>query len=184
MANNVHTIINTTSCACENIDALNHAGVYSAGDLDNGTLVTLVKMNVGATDGDIKGYEYEVKPADAGADNVFVVASPEVGYTLESQTYEDPRYFYNKAGEAMSIKGLIGGVDCIQITAPAFVGGALPAANTVGQFVAPAAGGKYAAPVSDAPASGAYFRVEGFTPITVGWEEVPSVVLRCMANHH
>lgn len=183
MAKN-HAIIDLTSAMCSNVDALNLTGVYATADLDNGTLVTLDKMNVETATGAIKGFEYTVKPATAGADNIFVVASPEVGYTLESQELEDPRHFYNKAGDPMAIAGLVGGVDCIKIDAALFDGDVMPAANTVGQFVAPAADGKYAAPVAVEPAQGAYFRIEGFSTFTIGMEEVPAVVLRCMANHH
>lgn len=180
---NTHAIANGTSCAYWDVDSLNMAGICETADLDNGALVTLVKMNTDATTGAVKGYEYTVTPAEAGAANVYFVDSPEVGYSLETQIHDDPRYFYNEKGKPMSIKALLPGVDCIEITAPVFEGGTLPTVANIGQFVAPAAGGKYAAPIAEAPTSGAYFRVEGLTTITCGADEVPAVILRCMVNH-
>lgn len=178
-----HAILNSVHMSSWDNDALNLAGVCET-DLDNGALVTLKQINRDATSGIVGGYEYTVEPAAAGADNVWIVDSPEVGYDLETQIHDDPRYFYNVAGKPMSLKGLCSGIDCIEITAPLFVGGTLPTVAQLGQYVAPAAGGKYAAPVASAPASGAYFRVEGLSTIACGGEEVPAVILRCMANFH
>ena len=178
-----HAILNSVHMSSWDNDALNLAAVCES-DLDNGALVTLKQINRDATSGIVGGYEYTVEPATAGADNVWIVDSPEVGYDLEMQIYDDPRYFYNVAGKPMSIKGLCGGIDCIEITAPLFVGGTLPTVAQLGQYVAPAANGLYAAPVAQAPESGAYFRVEGLTTIACGAEEVPAAILRCMANFH
>lgn len=180
---NTHAIANGISCAYWDVDSLNMAGICETADLDNGALVTLKKMNVDATTGKVQGFEYVVEPAADGADNVWFVDSPEVGYSLEMQIHDDPRYFYNEQGKPMSIKGILSGVDCVEVTAPLFVGGTLPTVAQIGQYVAPAAGGKYAAPVAQAPAAGAYFRVEALNTITCGADEVPSVILRCMANH-
>lgn len=181
MAKN-HTLFSSASMMCWDVDALNHAGVYAAGDLDNGTLVTLKKINHDSTSGAVKGFEYIVEPAKAGADNVFVVDTPEVGYTIEMQMMSDPRYFYNEAGRPMSIRAIMSGVDVLELSKEAFVGGTLPTQAQIGQYVAPAADGKYAAPVAGAPASGAYFKVEGLHSIACGNDIVPTVLLRCMAN--
>lgn len=178
-----HAILNSTSMMSWDIDALNIAGVAQV-DLDNGQLVTLKNINKDAGTGVVKGYEYDIEPATAGADNVWIVESPEIGSDLEMQIHDDPRYFYNVAGMPVSLKGLVGGIDCIEITAPLFEGATLPTNAQIGQYVAPAAGGKYAAPVQVAPQTGAYFRVEGLTTIACGSEEVPAVILRCMANFH
>lgn len=180
---NTHAVFNSVHMSSMNVDALNLAGVCDS-DLDNGALVTLKQINRDTTSGIVKGYEYTVEPATANADNIWIVESPEVGSDLEMQIHDDPRYFYNIAGKPLSVKGLCGGIDCIEITAPLFVGGTLPTAAQLGQYVAPAAGGKYAAPVAQAPGSGAYFRVECLTTISCGPEEVPAVILRCMANFH
>lgn len=176
MAN--HGIVNTTSMMCWDVDALNMVGVYATADIDNGTLVTLTK--IAKTDaGDITGYQYEVTPAAANAVNVWLVATPEVGKTLDMQIHDDIRYFYNKAGLPMDIKGIVAGFDCIEVDATAFAGGTLP---TVGQFCGVAANGKFAAGAASAPAAGAYFRVEGLHTITCGADEVKTAVLRCMKN--
>lgn len=176
MAN--HGIVNTTSMMCWDVDALNMVGVYATADIDNGTLVTLTK--IAKTDaGDITGYQYEVAPAAANSVNVWLVATPEVGKTLDMQIHDDIRYFYNKAGLPMDIKGIVAGFDCIEVDATAFAGGTLP---TVGQFCGVAANGKFAAGATSAPAAGAYFRVEGLHTITCGADEVKTAVLRCMKN--
>lgn len=173
-----HSVVNTTNMACWNIDALNMTGINATTDIDNGTLVTLDK--IAKTDaGDITGYEYEVKPATANATNVWLVATPEVGKTLDMQIHDDIRYFYNKAGLPMDIKGIVAGFDCVEVDATAFAGGTLP---TVGQFCGVAANGKFAAGAASAPAAGAYFRVEGLHTITCGADEVKTAVLRCMKN--
>lgn len=173
-----HGIVNTTAMMCTNVDALNMVGVYATADIDNGTLVTLDK--IAKTDaGDITGYQYEVKPAAANAVNVWLVATPEVGKTLDMQIHDDIRYFYNKAGLPMDIKGIVAGFDCVEVDATAFAGGALP---TVGQFCGVAANGKFATGTASAPAAGAYFRVEGLHTITCGADEVKTAVLRCMKN--
>nr|DAO69311.1 MAG TPA: hypothetical protein [Caudoviricetes sp.] len=176
MAN--HGIVNTTSMMCWDVDALNMVGIYADGDLDNGTLVTLDK--IAKTDaGDITGYQYEVAPAAANSVNVWLVATPEVGKTLDMQIHDDIRYFYNKAGLPMDIKALVAGFDCVEVDATAFAGGTLP---TVGQFCGVAANGKFTAGAASAPAAGAYFRVEGLHTITCGADEVKTAVLRCMKN--
>lgn len=178
-----HAILDGSSTMYWDNDALNMAGVCATVDLDNGQLVTLKQINREAN-GDVKGFEYEVEPATAGADNVWIVASPEVGYDLESQLHDDPRYFYNPKGKAMSVKALMSGVDVIKVTKEVFTTGNLPTQANLGQYIAPAADGKYADAVAVAPAQGAYFRVEGFGTFTCGFEEVPAVYLRCMANYH
>lgn len=176
MAN--HGIVNTTNMMCWDVDALNMVGVYATADIDNGTLVTITK--IAKTDaGDITGYQYEVAPATANSVNVWLVATPEVGKTLDMQIHDDIRYFYNKAGLPMDIKGIVAGFDCVEVDATAFAGGTLP---TVGQFCGVAANGKFAAGVASAPAAGAYFRVEGLHTITCGADEVKTAVLRCMKN--
>jgi hypothetical protein len=167
-----HAILDGSSTMYWDNDALNIAGVCATADLDNGQLVSLQKINR------ITG------TGEAGADNVWIVASPEVGYDLESQLHDDPRYFFNPKGKAMSVKALMGGVDVIKVTKEVFATNAFPAAGDVDKFIPVGANGKYGAVQASAPASGAYFRVEGFGTFTCGMEEVPAVYLRCMANYH
>lgn len=178
---NYHGIVNTMSMSCINVDALNIAGVYATADLDNGTLVTLKNIAKVDETGAITGFEYMVEPAAANATNVWLVATPEVGKTLEMQIHDDIRYFYNEAGKPMSVKGFIPGIDCFEVDAKAFANGTLPVVGNIGQLCGVAANGKFAAPAATV-ATGAAFRVEGFHSITCGADEVATVVLRCMKN--
>ena len=77
-------------------------GINATTDIDNGTLVTLTKI-AKTEAGDITGYQYEVAPAALNSVNVWLVATPEIGKTLEMQVHDDIRYFYNKAGLPMDI---------------------------------------------------------------------------------
>ena len=178
----LHGIVNLTNATCWDVDALNETGVYATADLDNGTLVTLNGM-AKDTDNNITGYQYNVVPAAANATNVFIVATPEVGRTLEMQIHDDIRYFTNEAGKPMDIKNLVAGIDCVEVDALAFNGGTLPVKANVGQYCGVAANGKFAAPQASAPASGAYFRIEGLHSIECGADTVATVVLRCMKNN-
>ena len=176
----LHTICNTTNMMCWDVDALNMVGINATTDIDNGTLVTLTKI-AKTEAGDITGYQYEVAPAAANAVNVWLVATPEIGKTLEMQVHDDIRYFYNKAGLPMDIKGIVAGFDCFEVDATAFANGTLPTNSQIGQFCAVANNGKFAAPAASVT-SGATFRVEGLHTITCGADEVKTAVLRCMKN--
>ena len=176
----LHTICNTTNMMCWDVDALNMVGINATTDIDNGTLVTLTKI-AKTEAGDITGYQYEVAPAAANAVNVWLVATPEIGKTLEMQVHDDIRYFYNKAGLPMDIKGIVAGFDCFEVDATAFANGTLPTNGQICQFCAVANNGKFAAPAASV-ASGATFRVEGLHTITCGADEVKTAVLRCMKN--
>lgn len=176
----LHGIVNTTNMMCWDVDALNMVGINATTDIDNGTLVTLTK--IAKTDaGDISGYQYEVAPASANAVNVWLVATPEIGKTLEMQVHDDIRYFYNKAGLPMDIKGIVAGFDCFEVDATAFANSTLPTSSQIGQFCGVATNGKFAAPAASVT-SGATFRVEGLHTITCGADEVKTAVLRCMKN--
>ena len=97
------------------------------------------------------------------------------------QVHDDIRYFYNKAGLPMDIKGLVAGFDCFEVDATAFANGTLPTNSQIGQFCGVATNGKFTAPAASV-ASGATFRVEGLHTITCGADEVKTAVLRCMKN--
>lgn len=176
----LHTICNTTNMMCWDVDALNMVGINATTDIDNGTLVTLTKI-AKTEAGDITGYQYEVAPAAANAVNVWLVATPEIGKTLEMQVHDDIRYFYNKAGLPMDIKALVAGFDCFEVDATAFANSTLPTKDQIGQLCGVATNGKFAAPAASV-ASGATFRVEGLHTITCGADEVKTAVLRCMKN--
>lgn len=177
-----HGYINTAKMCAENVDAMNCAGIYTAGDVDNGTIVTLNGMNTvssGSNQGAIQGYEYKVALAsNATVGDVWVVASPEVGTTIDQQILSDPRYFYNAAGQPMSLKYLVDGVDCIEVTAQCFTGGTLPDAVT-NRFATVGANGQLTAASAAATGAGKpYFTLEGLHTVTVGSVEVPTAVLR------
>lgn len=180
-----HAIFNASKMVSANVDANVLAGICKTADLDNGTLVTLGKMNYDTTTGKVKGFEYDVTPATAAADGLWIVDAPEVGYTPEMQIYNDPRYFYNEQGRAFTIRALNAGVDVFELSAAAFEDATLPTADKIGQYVQSVANGKFGkTPVAVAPSTGAYFRIEALSDITVGFEQVPGVILRCMANFH
>lgn len=183
MALTLHGYINTTKMCAENVDAMNCAGVYASGDVDNGTIVVLSAMNTvpsGTNQGYIEGYEYTVTLATQNqAGDVWVVASPEVGTTIDQQILSDPRYFYNEAGRPMSLKYLVDGVDCIEVTKECFTGPTLPDGKT-NKYATIAANGQLTAAAS-APSGTVgvgYFTVEGLHSVTIGAVEVPTVVLR------
>ena len=179
MANNVHGYVSTMRASCENVDAFNRVGIYSTGDLDNGVFVTLTGINKG-NDKVVKGFEYTVAPATSTSSGVWLVATPEVGTTLEQQMMSDPRYFYNVQGRPMSLKFLNPKTDIIEVDANCFASKTLP--NTEG-YVTIGANGKLVASAS-APEGGGktYFSVVGFNTVAVGMEQMKTVLLQCEAN--
>ena len=176
----LHGYVNTMHTMSWNVDACNMAGVYPAGDLDNGVLVTLSKMNQNAKNV-ANGFEYEVAPATANSTGVWVVDSPEIGSALDQQLLADPRHFYNPKGKAMSIKFVNPKTDCLEYTAEAFVDNTLPTATN--KYIAIGAGGKLQATSSDPSGStGTYFTFEALHTTTIGMEEVPTAIIRCARN--
>ena len=175
---NTHAYVSTMRCACENVDAFNRGGIYADGDLDNGVFVTLTGINKG-TGNAVKGFEYTVAPASATSSGVWLVATPEVGTTLEQQMMSDPRYFYNVQGRPMSLKFLNPKTDIIEVDANCFASKTLP---TTEGFVTIGEGGKLVA-AGVAPAAGkTYFSVVGFNTVAVGMEQMKTVLLQCEAN--
>ena len=175
---NTHSYVSTMRCACENVDAFNRVGIYSTGDLDNGVFVTLTGINKG-NDKVVKGFEYTVAPASATSYGVWLVATPEVGTTLEQQMMSDPRYFYNVQGRPMSLKFLNPKTDIIEVDANCFASKALPTTEgyaTIGE------GGKLVAAGSAPSAGKTYFSVVGFNTVAVGMEQMKTVLLQCEAN--
>ena len=176
---NTHGYVSTMRASCENIDAFNRVGIYSTGDLDNGVFVTLTGINKGA-DNAVKGFEYNVAPASATSNGVWLVATPEVGTTLEQQMMSDPRYFYNAKGRPMSLKFLNPKTDIIEVDANCFASGSLP--TTEQGFATIGTNGKLVAANSAAAAGKTYFSVVGFNTVAVGMEQMKTVLLQCEAN--
>ena len=175
---NTHSYVSTMRASCENVDAFNRVGIYADGDLDNGVFVTLTGINKG-NDKVVKGFEYTVAPASATSYGVWLVATPEVGTTLEQQMMSDPRYFYNAKGRPMSLKFLNPKTDIIEVNAGAFVSGTLP---TTEGYATIGTGGKLVASGSAADAGKTYFSVVGFNTVAVGMEQMKTVLLQCEAN--
>lgn len=178
MANNTHGYVSTMRCTCVDVDAYNRVGIYSTGDIDNGTFVTLTAINKG-TDGTVSEFNYTVAPATAETTgDVWLVNTPEVGSTIEMQEMSDPRYFYNAAGRPLSLKRLNPKTDIIEVDANCFVSGALPTTETV---VGIGAGGKLTAS-SQAITGKPSFSVVGFNNVAVGGGVMRTVLLQCEAN--
>lgn len=175
---NTHGYINTTSCECINVDALNRCGVYATADLDNGVMVVCGAPNID-TNKNIKGYEFPVTLPAANAEHLWIVDTPEVGTTVKMQLMSDPRYFYNEKGKPMSIKYLKPVVDCIEVDAHCFTSNALP--TTAQGYVTVDTDGKFVA-ANSAPQSGTYFRVLGFKDVAVGGTAMRVAVLQCERN--
>lgn len=177
----LHGYVNTTKCACWDVDSYNCAGVYTTADLDNGTFVTLTNINRDSTEFTIKGYEWVVAPATSTSTRVWLVASPEVGTDILMQELADPRQFYNAAGEPMSLKYLVPGVDIIEVTKECFTDTTLP--TNTNQYVTIGAGGKLTA-TSASPAAGTnvYFTFVGYHSIQIGMENVQTALIRIERN--
>ena len=176
---NNHGYISTMRCACVDVDAYNRVGVYTNGALDNGVFVTLTSINKDSQKM-VQGFEYTVTPASNASYGCWVVATPEVGSTIEMQMMSDPRYFYNEAGRPLSLKYLNPKTDIIEVDANCFANATLP---TDENFVTIGTGGKLVADVY-APEGGnkTYFAVVGFNNVAVGMGTMKTVLLQCVDN--
>ena len=179
MANN-HAICALTKATAWDVDSNKVVGIATT-DMDNGTFVVLGTMNVDSNK-NIKGYEYNVTAATATSTGVWVVRTPEAGTDIvEAQLFDDPRYFYNKAGKAMSLAYMNPKVDHVEIDKAGFTANFDPDTVTNATVAGLDANGKLKA-LTAAPSSGAYFTICGKKMIGVGQELVPVWVLRCERN--
>lgn len=174
----LHGYVSTASCECWDIDALNRCGVYATADLDNGVMVTCSAITKDSANS-VTGYHFTVAPATASSVHCWLVNTPEVGSDFEMQLNADPRLFYNKKGEPMSIKYLKPHVDCIEVNAEAFLSGALP---TTEGYVTITTGGKFLAAASAPQTDVTYFSVLGFKNVAVGMDMMKVAVLQCENN--
>ncbi len=163
---NTHTIFNGTHCAFWDVDSYNLVGIAES-DLDNATFVTLGAIGLA----DEGGYEFEVS---AGENPDLICGTPAMGYGIEDQIYDDPRYFYNKAGKPISVKRLVKG-DCIEVSLPAFTTD--PLAST---FAKVGATGKLTGQANNT-AGDAHFQILGTHSIDVGGELVKTWILMKLA---
>lgn len=179
MANN-HAICESARVMGTNTDPNIAVGIATT-DMDNGTFVTLGTMNVDSNK-NIKGYEYNVTAATATATKVWMVCTPMAGTDiLEAQLLDDPRYFYNKAGKAMTLVHMNADVDLIRVDKAAFTNALDPDTVTSATVAGLDANGKLKA-LATAPTSGAYFTICGKELRAIGQELVPMWVLRCERN--
>lgn len=169
---NTHAVVNLTSAAAWDVDSLNLVGICAGADIDNGNFVTLGDMNVDATSKVVGGYEFAVTSATTTSAD-YIVATPVVGSDIEMQIHSDPRYFYNKAGQPMSVKRLLIG-DCIEVTAAAFSTAPTVGASTHAKVTA----GKLVAQAND---TGAQFKILGVVNLDIGQDIVPAYVLMKIA---
>ena len=179
MANN-HGYCSLIRATAWDVDSNKLVGIATT-DMDNGTFVVLGNMNVDGQK-NINGFEYNVTPATATSTSVWVARTPEAGTDmLEVQLYDDPRYFYNKAGKPMSLAYMNPHVDHIEVDKNCFTANFDPDTVSAATMAQLDTNGKLKA-VSAAPASGAYFTIVGKHSIAVGQELVPTWVLRCERN--
>ena len=174
---NTHSFINTTRCVCWDVDAFNACGI-GAVDFDNGQFVTRGAMALKDATG---GYEFAVAAPGANATNLWVIDTPEVGSTFEMQGFDDPRYFYNPAGQPMSIKYLRPEVDFIEVPASAFATGSTPVEQPTYTFASVNTNGRLVI-AQQAPAQGTYFTIAAKHTIDIGQEIVPTWILKCERN--
>lgn len=163
---NTHGVFIGTHCTFWDCDSKNLVGVAET-DMDNGNFVAL--GDIVNVDGVVDEYVFNVT---AGSTGDYVIGTPPVGYDFEMQLYDDPRYFYNKAGLPMSVKRLDIG-DCIEVSDACF--STVPTLGT--STVATVASGKLVASASgDAP-----FKILGQKSIDIGGEAVRTWVLMKIA---
>lgn len=168
-----HGVVNTTHCACTNVDALNFAGV-SEKDLDNGTFVAL--GDIMNTDGKIDEYTFKVDVDKNGtSDMKYIVASPVRGIDVETQIMDDPRYFYIPAGKTASIKRLVKG-DCVELDTNALKEGETPAEQPTYKLASIGAEGKL-----QMVQTGGSFKLVGAVDRGYGQEVITHYVFMLMA---
>lgn len=168
-----HKVINSIRMTAWDVDAFNACGI-AANDMDNGTFVVLGDMAL--NDATAGGFEYHVSAATTSSAAVWVVETPEVGHTVDQEVYDDIRYFYNKAGEPMSIKFIHPLTDCIEVPKSQITGNGAAKGSLVGID----AGALKI--LAEAPDSATYFKIEAPHTMDFGTEVVESWILRCMQN--
>jgi hypothetical protein len=155
-------------------DSINCAGV-AAVDLDNGQFVTRGALGLTSAG----GYEFTCSKPAANATALWLVETPPVGDTLDEQIHDDPRYFYNKAGKAFSIKGMRPEFSFIEVPDSAF--STAPTAATPESYAKVDTNGRLVA-TNSAPDAGTYFSIEAKHSVEIGMEVVPTWILKCVRN--
>lgn len=181
---NTHAVVNLMHCAAWDVDAYNISGVCAT-DVDNATLLSVGGITTSTTTatGAVTDFQYSVAAPSANATGLWIAKTPVPGtYTgLDVHVFADPRYFYNEAGQPISLAYLVPGVDVIEVTGAAFASGSAPTNQPTYTFASVDTSGKLVIAQS-APASGTYFALLGTHHIDCGQELVASYVLKCMRN--
>lgn len=183
MPNN-HAVVNMMHSVCWDVDAYNIAGICES-DVDNGTLLSIgsITTSTGTAAGSVTGFQYNVVLPAANATGLWIAKTPIPGtYSgLDAHIFSDPRYFYNEAGEPISLGYLQAGVDVIEVTPEAFASGSAPSDQPTYTYISVNTSGKLVIAQS-APASGTYFELLGSHYIDCGQDIVTSYVLKCARN--
>ena len=185
MPNN-HAVVNLMHCAAWDVDAYNIVGICET-DVDNATLLSVGNITTNAAQSAASGvvidFAYNVSVPAQNATGLWIAKTPIPGTStdLAVQTFSDPRYFYNKAGEPISLAYLQAGVDVIEVTGDAFATGSAPTDQPTYDYVSVNTSGKLVVANAE-PASGTYFTILGRHTIDCGQELVPSYILKCMRN--
>lgn len=183
---NTHAVVNLMHCAAWDVDAYNISGVCQTA-VDNGTLLSVGNITTNAASnapsGAVTDFMYNVSVPQANATGLWIAKTPVPGtYTgLDAHVYADPRYFYNEAGQPISLAYLVPGVDVIEVTAAAFASGSAPSDQTTYTFASVNTNGRLVI-AQTAPAQGTYFALLGNHYIDCGQELVTTYVLKCMRN--
>ena len=181
---NTHAVVNLMHCAAWDVDAYNIAGVCES-DVDNGTLLSVggITTSTSTAAGAVTDFQYSVAAPSANATGLWIAKTPVPGtYTgLDAHVFADPRYFYNEAGQPISLAYLVPGVDVIEVTGAAFASGSAPTDQPTYTFASVNTSGKLVIAQS-APASGTYFALLGTHYIDCGQDIVTTYVLKCVRN--
>lgn len=180
---NTHAVVNLMHCAAWDVDAYNIAGIC-ASDVDNATLLSVgnIATSTNTAAGNVTGFQYTVTLPSSEATGLWIAKTPVPGtFTgLDAHVYSDPRYFYNEAGQPISLAYLVPGVDVIEVTAEAFQSGNAPSdqpsytyatVNTSGELV-----------IANTAGNGTTFALLGTHYIDCGQDIVTSYVLKCVKN--
>lgn len=181
---NTHAVVNLMHCAAWDVDAYNISGVCAT-DVDNGTLLSVGGITTSTTTatGAVTDFQYSVAAPSANATGLWIAKTPVPGtYTgLDAHVFADPRYFYNEAGQPISLAYLVPGVDVIEVTGAAFASGSAPTDQPTYTYASVNTSGKLVIAQS-APASGTYFTLLGTHYIDCGQDIVTTYVLKCVRN--
>lgn len=178
MATNTHGYVNPMHVCATDVDAYNEVGICAT-DIDNGTLLTLGAITT--TSGAVSGFQHTVTVPAANATGLYLACTPPVGVTIDTNIYNDPRYFYNVAGQPIHLDYLQPQTDVIEVEVNCYATGTDPTTVPANVYASVNTSGKLVGATS-APASGTYFTLEGTSTTAIGQNNVTTYILRCARN--